>query len=240
MAQLSQYGTEQVGISTEIAIADLLNIGIAPAYRARGVPLLINHITPALPPILSRIPKPVQHVAAGGNPIDFLCSGDKTLSIKSNMQKAGKVAPQVIGQPTSTTFWSHLPQLVPDNIIVNQLSYQQSANLFKQIVLSNPAVLMTEYWSNLFDCDYLIHVSEVLDKKNNLTDSPVVKLYVKTQSPIWDGSKFSFTKNLTNWNESCTIKYGGISIGEFQVHTNRDCFKFRFILNGLIQANLLH
>lgn len=51
----------------------------------------------------------------------------------------------------------------------------------------------------------------------------------------WKKENFSFTKKtIEEWNESNTVKYNGISIGEFQVHTNRNCFKFRFNLKNLL------
>lgn len=54
----------------------------------------------------------------------------------------------------------------------------------------------------------------------------------------WDREKFSYTKpTLEEWNESNTVKYDGITIGEFQVHKNRNCFKFRFNMQNLL--NLL-
>ena len=44
--------------------------------------------------------------------------------------------------------------------------------------------------------------------------------------------EISFTKNPTDWNESSTLriiyKYKKYSIGEFQIHNNRDGVKFRF------------
>jgi hypothetical protein len=50
---------------------------------------------------------------------------------------------------------------------------------------------------------------------------------------------FSFTKNVRTWNESNTVKYNGVTIGEFQVHNHRDNFKFRFNMNGIYQL-ILH
>ena len=40
---------------------------------------------------------------------------------------------------------------------------------------------------------------------------------------------------LEDWNESNTVKYNNISIGEFQVHNNRQCYKFRFNFKNLIK-----
>ena len=236
---LTSYGTEQVGISAEIAIGDLTGVEIADNYRRRGRPELVKHMTPALVSVVNRIPKPTTHIAEDQNPIDFLLEGEKTLSVKSNMRKAGKVPPQKIGQPTANTFWELLPQLVPEGSDPKKLSYTQSATLFKQVALSNTVTLLTQYWKNLFDCDYLIYICEVLGEGTRLSGKPIVRLYVKSKSPEWEISKLTFTQNLATWNESCTVKYNGISIGEFQVHNNRNCFKFRFNFSGLIQAGLL-
>ena len=45
---------------------------------------------------------------------------------------------------------------------------------------------------------------------------------------------FTFTKNINSWNESCTVKYNEISLGEFQLHANRSPNKkFRFNMQNL-------
>jgi hypothetical protein len=236
---LTKYGTEQVGISAEIAIGDLTGVPIAPEYRNRGRVELATHITPTLGPLLSRIPKPVRHIAEDQNPVDFLLQGGSTLSVKTNMREAGKIAPQNIGQPTSLTFWSRLPELIPEGVEISGLNYQQSARLFKQVAQSKTTDLLTAYWRNLFDCDFLIYVSNVLGQDNELSSSPTALLYKKAQSPDWDESLLTFTKSLADWNESSTVKYANHSIGEFQIHNNRNCFKFRFNIKGLMEAGLL-
>ena len=236
---LTNYGTEQVGISAEVAVADLTGVAIADHYRRRGRPELVQHISPALVSVVKRIPKPTRHIAEDQNPIDFMLEGDKTLSVKSNMRDAGKIAPQNIGQPTSSTFWELLPHLVPEGSDPKRLSYADSAKLFKQVALADTVTLLTEYWKNLFDCDYLIYVYDVLTASNQLSKSTAARLFEKSKSPQWEKSKISFTQSLTTWNESCTVKYNGVSIGEFQVHNNRNCFKFRFNISGLIEAKLL-
>ena len=57
----------------------------------------------------------------------------------------------------------------------------------------------------------------------------------KEQPPVWNNEKFSFTQSLKSWNESNTLKYCGVSMGEFQVHRNRNCFKFRFNMKGVMK-----
>lgn len=236
---LNQYRTEQIGISAETAIADLGTIPISPDYRSRGRADLVQHLTPVLEKIFLKLPKPVAHTAADQNPVDFLLQEGKTLSVKTNMKAPGKVAPQNIGQPSSTTFWTHLPHLLPKGVEPNKLSYAESAKLFKEVAQSQIELLLSEYWNNLFDCDYLIYIYNILNENDELSTSPKVLLIEKSLSPRWANSNITFTRNVTEWNESCTVKYKNHSIGEFQVHNNRDCFKFRFNMNGLIQAGIL-
>ncbi len=236
---LSEYGTEQVGISAEIAIADLSKVTVDSLYRQRGRAELSDHIKPAVSGLIAKLPKIDSHEAEGQNPIDFLLTGSKTLSVKSNMRELGKVAPQILGQPTDKTFWAKMPHLVPLGIDVQELSYQESARLFKSAAQSNIVELLGTYWNLLFHCDYIIWVYEVLGKDGELSNRPKAILLEKIKSPAWDETRISFTKNLDNWNESCTVKYNNVTIGEFQVHNNRNCFKFRFDGRGLVESGLI-
>jgi hypothetical protein len=236
---LSSYGTEQIGISAEVAIADLSHVEISFAYRLRGRNELIEHMKPALQNVMSEIPHPTMHIAEDQNPVDFILDGSKTLSVKTNMRQAGKIAPQNIGQPTSSTFWSRLPELVPEGIDISRIDYSESVTLFKRVAQSDISILLRRYWENLFDCDYMIYVCNVLDKQDKLSSGPTVVLYEKSHSPNWESSKITFSKTLETWNESCTVRYNGVSVGEFQIHNNRDCFKFRFNIAGLITAGLI-
>jgi hypothetical protein len=236
---LNKYNNEQVGISAEIAIGNLTGVSVVDKYRRRGRAELIQHISPALVETLSQIPRPISHTAERRNPIDFTLEGEKTLSVKSNKQGAGKIAPTKIGQASSTTFWGHLPQFAPKGIDLSKLSYGESAKLFKEVALTNTSNLLTAYWEHTFDCDYMIYVYDVLTDGDNLTSGPTVRLFGKIKSPSWDKSQLTFTQNLDSWNESCTVKLDDISIGEFQVHRNRNGFKFRFNFGGLMQGGFL-
>ena len=86
---------------------------------------------------------------------------------------------------------------------------------------------MNNYIKYLFDCDYLlwIHIYKEEFEYKILRYENDIK---------FDKDKFTFTRNIYNWNESNTVKYEGVTIGEFQIHKNRNCFKFRFDINNLI------
>lgn len=237
------YNNEEIGISAEIAIADIFNVDISNAYRYRGNCNIINTLKPVANNIFhtSNIPRPIKHIAEGQNPIDFLLVNDKTLSVKTNQRAIGKVAPQRIGQPTAETFFEYLDDTFRFDIHSALKSngfadtYANRAKIFKKFAMKYTTELLREYWSNLFDCDYLVFFYNILTPNKQINNHPDCMVFTKSINPInWDKSQISFTQTLNSWNESCTVKYYGISIGEFQVHTNRNCFKFRFNMSGIL------
>lgn len=226
---------EQVGISAEIAIADFFDIRISKSYRLRGIEAVSGVIKPTIQSVFkeNNIPVPIRHIAERQNEIDFVLKGGKTLSVKTNKQSLGKVAPQKIGQASSKTWFEHLAAPLGIKNIPND--YDERRRIFKQTVFEKPNALLSEYWRNLFDCDYLIHFYNIVDKNDNPVNDVKYVVMKKTVCPIWDISKITFTKaNISAWNESNTIKYDGVAIGEFQVHNHRDNFKFRFNMAGLL------
>lgn len=227
---------EQIGISAEIAIADFFNVPISNSYRLRGIPRAAESFSNVIERAFEEndIPNPIKHVAERQSDVDFLLEQNKTLSVKTNKQGLGKAAPQRIGQASSKTWFSLVaPKL---RVAVTPSTYQEKVKLFKTLVFSRIDELLEIYWQNMFDCDYLIQFYDVVDRNDNLTLNPKAIVMKKHKSPYWDKSKIHFTKqSILEWNESNTVKYGinGISIGEFQVHNNRDNFKFRFNMAGI-------
>jgi hypothetical protein len=85
----------------------------------------------------------------------------------------------------------------------------------------------------MFECDFLIRFFGVLDNTGVLAEKPCYDGFNKIAPPKWNKELFTFTKSVSSWNESNTVKYSGVSIGEFQAHNNRDCLKFRFNMDGI-------
>lgn len=227
---------EQIGVSTEIAIADIFKVPVNEQYRSRGVKNIIETITPIVSEIFktNKIPVPIKHAAENQNIIDFVLKDNKTLSVKTNKQKLGKAAPQKIGQASSNTWYAILAERL--GIAYIPTAYPEKVKLFKIIALTRIEELLGIYWEYMFDCDFLIHIFNVVDSNDNPTADPQYIVIKKTSSPIWDPAKISFTKTtVAEWNESNTVKYeyDGVAIGEFQVHNNRDNFKFRFNMAGI-------
>lgn len=222
---------EVLGVSCEIAIADVFNIPVDDEYRNRGNIEIEKSLYNIIEDEFKKLPKPKKLISAKQNPVDFILQKDCTLSVKSNKNSLGKVAPQRVGQASSNTFFSFFKEVYGEDIPEN---YNEKVKLFKESVYKYIDILIPIYWENLFDTDYLIYFYNVLNKDNTITNNPKVSIYRKNLCKNLDLNKFSFTKrNHSAWNESNTVKYCNISIGEFQVHNNRDNFKFRFNMKGL-------
>ena len=73
-------------------------------------------------------------------------------------------------------------------------------------------LLIPIYLHHLMSCDYLLWIYQ---KKSSFHYKIIQKNNLSSFN--WDINKFSFTKNIGNWNESCTVKYNEISLGEFQL-----------------------
>lgn len=232
MAELSEFKTEIIGISAEVAIADVYNLPLNPNYRQRANEQIVAVTRKLIPTVFAgeKIPNPRAHIAEGQNPIDFLLEEDASLSVKTNQRKLGKTAPQNIGQPTASTYWDYFADLADGPVPED---YKGRSAMFKRVTIDRIDEIMVRYWENLFDCDYLLHLYDYLDKFGEVNPQPAYAVFRKSDSPRWEKQLFSFTQNPGSWNESNTVKYADRSIGEFQVHNNRDCFKFRFNMAGI-------
>lgn len=247
-----KFNNEVIGISAEVAIADIFNVTIDNNYRMRGNEEIINLLKKDIAKIFSveNIPLPFKHVAEGQNPVDFILNNNETLSVKTNKRQLGKVAPQIIGQPTNETYFFNMKNKFPNITefdIINELkkrkvedNYENRSKIFKEISIKYIDIIINEYWKNLVECDYLLFFYDIVDKNENISKNPqYIVLRKESELPNWSKKNFLFTKSLENWNESNTVKYinngKSISIGEFQVHKNRNCFKFRFNIKNILK-----
>ena len=131
------------------------------------------------------------------------------------------ICPPEVGQPGSETCYLYFGHLTDADHI--------DETVFKEMVLSRIADMMPIYVSHLLDSDYLLWVYK---KKTSYEYKIFNSDFANGMN--WDADGFTFTKpTIDEWNESNTLKYNGISIGEFQVHRARSCYKFRFNMENL-------
>ncbi len=222
--------TETFGISAEAAICDYFELKKPASFATR----VSAHLERALMPIIKQafmtIPRAIEHTgsktgARGGASkcsYDFQLAGDLTLSVKTN--KGKKVCPPEVGQPGAETCLSYFSDFVPAG------TTRMTNKIFKEMVFEHIEHLMPIYVKYLFDSDWLLWIYTEHDRFDYLA-VPQDKI----KNFVWEKELFTFTKKeLTDWNESNTVKYNGASLGEFQVHNNRSCFKFRFNMPILI------
>lgn len=148
---------------------------------------------------------------------DFILCNSKTLSVKTNI-KGYKICPQNIGQCTKERF---------DEIFNIKMKNNYGRKVF---IINNISMLIKKYIDNTFICDFLLWFYN----ENGKFHYKVIRKE-SLHLNFTDDNSWTFTRNQDEWNESSTVKYSGISLGEFQIHNNRNCVKFRFNMKNLIK-----
>lgn len=167
-------------------------------------------------------PYNIAHIAKNGNKYDFVSVGDDPIYLSAKTtKKDGKVCPQVIGQPSKKKFCEFF-----------SIDPLYNLEQIKEYIVSNITSLLETYASNTFDCPVVYYNKH----KNRL-------LFIKLKQKIdWTLHEISFSHIVKNkkWNESSSIIIGNITIGEFQIHTHRDCIKFRWAFEKLLELRKDH
>lgn len=218
--------TETFGITAEKTICDIFHLEIPESYAGRYSPSIENSLRSIVIESFTHLPKPIESTGSlpgerGKNSkcsYDFLLEGNKTLSLKTNT--GNMICPPEVGQPGAETCYLYFSDFV-DSDHIDEL-------IFKEMVLEHVKDIFPVYVEHLFDSDYLLW----LFKKNDEYQFKIFNHDYATNF-VWEEDLFSFTRpTLEEWNESNTLKYDGLSIGEFQVHKNRDSYKFRFNMDN--------
>ncbi len=228
--------TETLGITAEKAICDYFKLNTPAEYVGRYHIALLDELKPVVANAFSKLPKAIKSTGTekglrGGTSkcsYDFMLEGNKTLSVKTNTGKM--VCPPEVGQPGAETCLYYFSDYANSSVM--------NSDVFKEMVLEHIEKLMPIYVAHLFDSDYLLWIHKSGDAFDySVYDSNFAR------NVLWEKEGFSFTKpSVDLWNESNTVKYRGVSIGEFQVHRNRSCYKFRFNLENfesLIKNNII-
>jgi hypothetical protein len=138
--------------------------------------------------------------------VDFKLADGKTLSLKTNL-RGDKICPQLIGQTTRERF---------------DRCFGVSGDR-KAWIMHHVEEMLPTYFDHAFCCDYLLWINE---------HTAECRIIPKPRRVSF--RDIHFTRTLEAWNESNTVKMGKITLGEFQLHRNRNCIKFRFNLLNLL------
>ena len=205
--------TEDLGKIFEKAICLLYGIDFEGKYKYSIEEAII--IKDKINKLKNVFPYGIKHIAKNGNQYDFVTLDEtKYLSAKTT-KKDGKVCPQVIGQPSKKKFCDFF-----------NLESSYNHEQIKQFIQENIMFLLEKYVLYTFDCPIIYY-----NKHKNII------LFIKLKENIkWENHNVLFSHIIKNklWNESSTISIDNITIGEFQVHNHRDCIKFRWSFEKLL------
>lgn len=223
--------TETLGMSAESAICKLFRLPRPSSFATRVSPVLEKELMPAVREAFKYMPPAIRHTGSEGGArgksskcsYDFVLDGDKTMSLKTN--KGRRVCPPEVGQPGAETCMRYFRDFFPPEL------ERVDNRSFKEMVYAHIEKIMPIYLSHLMDSDWLLWIY----RDGDGFSQKVIECS-KYRSYKWEREKFSYTKpDIEKWNDSNTLKYDGMTIGEFQVHSGRVCFKFRFDMPNLIQ-----
>lgn len=220
---------ESVGISTEVALAKFFNLDMNEDYVKRADSTIVSQLFPVLKYISKdfsfRNLTLKEFSGECGALHDFMFVDGKSLSVKTNLRGLAKVCPQHIGQTTSGKFLT----IFKPNLIQPE-DKEERYKIIKKLVWDNIDKFLVDYYKELFSSDYLLYVYNFNQEvpKYFLLDIP--------QNLSFNMSDISFSKSLEEWIEgkSIRVSYKNKVIGEFQNHSNRDSFKFRFYIKNLL------
>jgi hypothetical protein len=161
-------------------------------------------------------PHKLKHIAKNGNKYDFVSIDDDKIHLSAKTtKKNAKVCPQVIGQPSKKKFCDFFG-----------IDLLYNLEQIKNYIETNVKSLLEIYTLNTFDCPILYY---------NIHKNKIILVKLK-ESINWTNCNISFSHIIKNkkWNESSCIIINGITIGEFQIHNHRDCIKFRWSFEKLL------
>ena len=222
---------ETLGQSAEKVICDLSKLDSS-HLNGRSDKTYEEILTPLITKALNELPSVIKHTGLeegkrGGHSkssVDFYLSEEKSLSVKTNKNSNMKVCPSEVGQSS----WSVLNKYFKEILQMNNIKNLDRDN-FKQIVFSSIDLIIPIYLDHLLSTRLFIMDNQ---KKSKFYYKIIQKINLSRFN--WNVNMFSFTKDINSWNESCTVKYNGISLGEFQLHSNRSPNKkFRFNMQNL-------
>jgi adenine-specific DNA-methyltransferase len=212
--------TEQLGILVEKTMCDIARVQFNTKRKYDRLPEDIsNDISDTIGPVLKRMK--LQHIGNLNTECDFLdTSNNSKLSVKTIMS-GNKICPQNIGQCSLVSLSTKL-----------SLDFS-TKDVFKRHFMENKSEMLQNYLDNCFCCDTTIVYK--FDR------GCIYVIHRKGGVMFSQDLQFTTSKDLQTWNESNTIRLNisksdnkPKSLGEIQIHNNRDCIKFRFNIDVLL------
>lgn len=223
--------TETLGMSAELATCREFGLEHPEHLEARSDPTLVRDLRPVVGHVFGEIGDPVEYVgteagARGGaskSPVDFYLQGRRSVSLKTNVGRS--VCPPEVGQPATETFLRHFRHLI------NWEFDRFGPADFKRLCIERTAEMLGIYLDHLLDCDHIIWLRRQADGSfvHDIVHSDEHRDFV------WEQERIELSQTLETWNECCSLKHDGISLGSFQAHSKRVSWKFRFNFPNLLQ-----
>jgi adenine-specific DNA-methyltransferase len=223
MIKMSVRNTEELGILTERIICETSKISFKTRREYNNIISEMNNDISRSLRNIERTVKFTDHMGNINKEYDFLGVNDTKkklikISIKTIMKNNNKICPQKVGQCSLKKF--------NENFGTN---YESNEGI-KGYFYNNIECLLNEYLKNTFCCDNTIIYKFM---EGEMYDIERIRV------PKFVNVIFKVKNEIKDWNESNTVyvivcgeKY---TLGEIQIHNNRNCIKYRFNSETLVR-----
>jgi len=168
------------------------------------------------------------HIGYENKSEDFICDNGKKVSVKTMCSSQLKLCPPSLGQMTRKKIISKF----------NLIDEKQIKPYFEDT--KNLSTFINDCLSEMKKTD--IYIILICKKKDDVFFLKNIDIFYNNNIDnveIKDHTLLSLSHKELNkeWNESTTIKYNNKTIGEIQIHNNRNCIKTRFNYSFIYNNN---
>lgn len=203
---------ENIGLKFEMAICDACDIPYVGKYNYDKH--LSTTLSSRLSPLKAMFPG-IQHTAKQGSRYDFTQPNGQHLSAKTS-KKYGKIAPQVIGQPSPQKFCDF-----------TDLTFTNTEKL-KEDIQGNIRYILPTLSHYTFDSPILYYVEK----------DDTIRLITLKEKIDWSDYKYEWTRTSDKWNNSSSLRIKEINVPllEIQFHANRNNMAIRWSFENFLRV----
>lgn len=205
---------ESYGIGAEALVSAYYGLESPPNWESRTTDAVLDELRPHVISMMESLEKRgvvIDKYCGRNSKVDFR-SGNITISMKTI--RSNKVCPSMC-QPSRKRFAEDY-----------NFEFRDDTDI-KHFIVDNIETILARSFDRLFETDFTC----ILFKRGDVWDHIIIS---KRQGLQFKRNLITFTRPVDKWNESNTVKFDRKSIGEFQIHNNRDNIKFRFNLSNIM------
>ena len=154
------------------------------------------------------------------------------MNLQENIQRIKEMM-KILSEDSSNNL-----EVIKSNLNINNVNTEKT-HISAILELKDNVDYMLNFYVKVDGKYYDKETYEKLKDGETIEDVPKLVGLVAYFKSNMESVKFDAEKN-KKWGESSSISIDNITIGEFQIHNHRDCIKFRWAFENLIEMFKTH